>query len=124
MKSASEILKYAQQYVANKPYHTRSKKSKNPDAYFRSHESQLLLYDGAKNMLHSAGIDLKSINPEQLLSDYRVLEEKHKKLQKTYRTANAQLQKMEKSLQKITQYFEKEGIVTEKDVNQKDNRTL
>lgn len=124
MKSASEILKYAQQYVSNKPYHTRSKKSNNPDAYFRSHESQLLLYDGAKNMLRSAGIDLKSINLEQMLSDYRVLEEKHKELQKTYRTANVQLQKMEQSLQKITQYFEKEGAVTEKDVNQRNNRTL
>ena len=75
-------------------------------------------------MLRSAGIDLKSINLEQMLSDYRVLEEKHKELQKTCRTATAQLQKMEQSLQKITQYFEKEGAVTEKDVNQRNNRTL
>ena len=53
MKPYAEILKYAEQYEANKPYHLRSKKSKNPDDYFRRHESELLLYDGAKNMLQS-----------------------------------------------------------------------
>lgn len=50
-KPFAELIKYAEQFEAYKPYHVRSKKSKNPDEYFRRHESELLLYDGAKNML-------------------------------------------------------------------------
>ena len=60
MKPYAEMLKYAEQYEANKPYHLRSQKSKNPDDYFRRHESELLLYDGAKNMLQKAGINIKN----------------------------------------------------------------
>ena len=59
IKDLAEIIKYAEQYKANKAYHTAYKKSKNPDAYFRKHESQIILYGGAKRMLEQAGIPLK-----------------------------------------------------------------
>ena len=59
IKDLAEIIKYAEQYKANKAYHTAYKKSKNPDAYFRKHESQIILYGGAKRMLGQAGIPLK-----------------------------------------------------------------
>ena len=59
IKDLAEIIKYAEQYKANKAYHIAYKKSKNPDAYFRKHESQIILYGGAKRMLEQAGIPLK-----------------------------------------------------------------
>ena len=46
IKSTAEILKYAEQYKENRPYHIHYRKAKNPDDYFRKHESNLILYDG------------------------------------------------------------------------------
>ena len=66
IKDLAEIIKYAEQYKANKSYHISYKKSKNPDAYFRRHESQIILYGGARRMLEQAGISLKGLNIDKL----------------------------------------------------------
>lgn len=39
--------------------------------HLRSHESELLLYGGAKHMLERFGIDDKSIDIERLKTEYR-----------------------------------------------------
>ena len=73
IKDLAEIIKYAEQYKANKAYHTAYKKSKNPDAYFRKHESQIILYGGARRMLEQAGIPLKGLNTDKLKAEYQEL---------------------------------------------------
>jgi CHASE3 domain sensor protein len=73
IKDLAEIIKYAEQYKANKGYHTAYKKSKNPDAYFRKHESQIILYGGARRMLEQAGIPLKGLNTDKLKAEYQEL---------------------------------------------------
>ncbi len=45
------LLKYAEQYAENRPYHMKYYKSKHKDAVFRKYESQLILYNTAKEML-------------------------------------------------------------------------
>ena len=65
IKDLAEIIKYAQQYKANRSYHIGSKKAKNPDAYFRRYESQISLYDGARRMLEQAGVNLKGLHVEK-----------------------------------------------------------
>ncbi|MDE5931616.1 MAG: hypothetical protein K2H40_03900, partial [Lachnospiraceae bacterium] len=67
-------LKYAEQYKENLPYQIHYRKAKNPDDYFRKHESNLILYDGAKQMLRGYGIDLKTLDVDKLRSDYGHLE--------------------------------------------------
>lgn len=80
MKDLAEIIKYAEQYKDNRSYHIAYKKAKNPDAYFRRYESQIILYGGARRMLEQATISskggqlarLKSLNyalifPENIL---------------------------------------------------------
>ena len=80
MKGLAEIIKYAEQYKDNRSYHIGYKKAKNPDAYFRRYESQIILYGGARRMLEQATISskggqlarLKSLNyalifPENIL---------------------------------------------------------
>lgn len=42
----------------------------------RKHESELLLYDGAKNMLQKAGINIKTMNLDQMRTDFHALEKK------------------------------------------------
>ena len=54
-------------------YHVRYQKSKDQDAYLRRHETELLLHDGAENMLKRFGIDLKNLDVEKLRSDYNAL---------------------------------------------------
>lgn len=105
MKPYAEMLKYAEQYEANKPYHLRSQKSKNPDDYFRRHESELLLYDGAKNVLQKAGINLKTMNLDQIRADFHAMEKKKAELQKSYRSAEIDIYDMEKKLQNLSQYL-------------------
>lgn len=61
LKNLGQILKYAEQYKANHIYHVRYQKSKDQDAYLRRHETELLLHDGAENMLKRFGIDLKTL---------------------------------------------------------------
>ena len=56
MKGLAEIIKYAEQYKDNRSYHIGYKKAKNPDAYFRRYESQIILYGGARRMLEQATI--------------------------------------------------------------------
>ena len=73
MKDLAEIIKYAEQYKANRSYHIGYKKAKNPDAYFRRYESQIILYGGARRMLEQAGINLKSLNIDKLKSEYQEL---------------------------------------------------
>lgn len=107
MKTASEILKYAEQYEANRRYHLNYKKSKNPDAYLRTHESQLLLYDGAKGLLQRSGIDLKSLDSDRLRTDYAAMEKKKNELQNCYKAADKELQMMEKTSRKSTSILKK-----------------
>lgn len=59
MKDLAEIIKYAEQYKDNRSYHIGYKKAKNPDAYFRRYESQIILYGGARRMLEQATISSK-----------------------------------------------------------------
>ena len=73
MKDLAEIIKYAEQYKANRSYHIAYKKSKNPDAYFRRYESQLILYGGARRVLEQTGINLKGLNVDKLKAEYQEL---------------------------------------------------
>lgn len=76
LKDFGQILKYAKQYKANCIYHIRYQKSKDKDRYLRQHETELLLHDGAENMLKRFGINLKNLDIEKLCSDYNALFQK------------------------------------------------
>ena len=78
MKQMAEIIKYAEQYKSTLPYYSAYKKAKQRDAYFQKHESEIILFGGAKRMLEQAGIDLKSLNLNKLKLEYQELEIKKK----------------------------------------------
>ena len=73
IKDLAEIIKYAQQYKDNRSYHIGYKKAKNPDAYFRRYESQLILYGGTRSVLEQTGINLKGLNVDKLKAEYQEL---------------------------------------------------
>ena len=107
LKDLGQVLKYAEQYRANHIYHVRYKKSKDKDAYLRRHETELILYDGAENMLKRFGIDTKNLDVEKLRSDYNALYSKKQTLQKTYKSAEKETADLNRKLDNLNQYFDR-----------------
>ncbi|MDE5933100.1 MAG: hypothetical protein K2H40_11560, partial [Lachnospiraceae bacterium] len=92
-------------YKENRPYHIHYRKAKNPDDYFRKHESNLILYDGAKEMLRRSGTDLKTLDVDKLRSDHARLERQKEELGKVYHSAENEVKQMKKELDKLKRYL-------------------
>lgn len=107
LKDLGQILKYAEQYQTNHIYHVRYKKSKDKDAYLRRHETELILHDGAENMLKRFGIDTKNLDVEKLRSDYNSLYSKKQTLQKTYKSAEREAVDLKRKLDNLNQYLDR-----------------
>ena len=105
LKDFGQVLKYAEQYKANHIYHVRYQKSKDKDAYLRRHETELILHDGAENMLKRFGINPKNIDVEKLRSDYNALYSKKQALQKTYKSAEKETADLNRKLDNLNQYL-------------------
>ena len=105
IKDLAEIIKYAEQYRANRSYHIDYKKAKNPDAYFRRYESQIILYGGARRMLEQAGINLKSLNIDKLKSEYQELTRQKNELTSTYKTYEKEVRELSRKLDNLNQYL-------------------
>ena len=107
LKDLGQILKYAEQYHSNHIYHVRYQKSKNPDSYLRSHETELLLHDGAENMLKRLGVNPKTLDIEKLRNEYNSLYSKKETLQKTYKSAEKDIQALNRKLDNLNQYLDR-----------------
>ena len=107
LKDLGQVLKYAEQYKTNHIYHVRYQKSKDRDAYFRRHESELILHDGAENMLKRFGINPKTVDVEKLRSDYNALYSKKQELQKTYKAAEKESADLNRKLDNLNQYLDR-----------------
>ncbi len=105
IKDLAEIIKYAEQYKNNRSYHISYKKAKNPDAYFRKYESQIILYGGARHMLEQAGIDLKSLNIDKLKSEYHELTRQKNELTLTYKNCEKEVRNLSRKLENLNQYL-------------------
>lgn len=84
------------------------KSAKCTDAYFRRHETELTLYDGAENMLKRFGINPKNLDLEQLQADYNALQVKKTELQRTYKSAEKEVADLNRKLANIKQYLHQE----------------
>ena len=108
MKAKAEILKYAEQYRDLRPYHIHYRSSKNPERYLQMHESELILYDGAKQMLQKAGMNPKTIDLDKLRASLADLEKRKGELQKKYRSAEKEHKQLNQQLSKLNQYLKQE----------------
>ena len=107
LKNLGQILKYAEQYKINRIYHIRYLKSKDKDRYLRQHETELLLHDGAENMLKRFGIDTRNLDIEKLRSDYNALYSKKEALRKTYQSAEKDAAALTRNLDNLNQYLDR-----------------
>ena len=108
VKDLGEIIKYAKQYRDNRSYHIGYKKARNPDAYFRRHENQIILYDGARRMLEQAGIDLKSLNLNKLKPEYEELPKQKSELTDTYKNCKKEVRELSRKLENLNQYLRRD----------------
>ena len=105
MKNLAEIIKYAEQYRDNRSYHIAYKKAKNPDAYFRRYESQIILYGGARRVLEQAGIKLKGLNVDKLQAEYQALETQKKELTATYKSCEKEVRDLKRKQENLNRYL-------------------
>lgn len=119
MKAKVEILKYAKQYVANKKYQKGYAKAKDQDAYFRSHETQIILFGGAENMLKRYGVKKVSIDIEKMQAEYDAMAAQKIQLRKAYQTAEKEVVEADKQLKNMRQYL---GIGKEKQEKSKPDK--
>ena len=105
MKKVAELLHYAEQYRDNKPFQEKYKKSKDPDRYLRMHETNLILFDGAERMLQKMGLDPKSINADEIRTDYAHMQAQKTALEKTYKTAEKEATDLEQKMANVEQYL-------------------
>ena len=107
LKDLGQILKYAELYKTNHIYHIRYQKSKDKDRYLRQHETELLLHDGAEDMLKRFGINLKNLDVEKLRNDYNALHQKKTALQQTYKSVGKEISDLNRKLDNLNQYMER-----------------
>ena len=125
IKDLAVIIKYTEQYKANRSYHISYKKSKNPDAYFRRYESQIILYSGAKRMLAQVGVDLKSLTINKLKSEYEELKKKKSELTATYKNCEKEVLELSQKLNNLNQYIGRDATQQSQDMNsQKSERYI
>ena len=82
-----------------------SQKSEAKDASLRRHETELILHDGAENMLKRFGVNPKDIDIEKLRSDYNALYSKKQSLQKTYKSAKKEAADLNRKLANLNRYL-------------------
>lgn len=108
IKDLGEIIKYAEQYKANRSYHIGYKKAKNPEAYFRRYESRIILYGGARHMLEQAGINLKGLNIDKLKAEYQELTKQKNNLTATYKNCEKEVKSLTRKRENLKQYLGQE----------------
>ena len=117
MKDLAEIIKYAEQYKDNRSYHIAYKKAKNPDAYFRRYESQIILYGGARRVLEQPGIKLKGLNVNKLRAEYQALETRKKELTATYKSCEKEVRDLKRKQENLNRYLGRD-VQVEHDTDQ------
>lgn len=79
---------------------------KNLDTIFRKYESQLILYNAAKEMLKKAGLNPAKVNPNEVRAEYQSLVKDRNALSAKYKSAEAKLKELQQLRDAITQYMD------------------
>ena len=105
LRDLKELKYYLDQYKDNLPFHEKYKKSKDPDRYMRMHESQIILFDGARNKLKQMRITPKMSVLNQVNTDLETLTARQAELEKKYKNVSRERKDLEQKLQNITEYL-------------------
>ena len=99
---------YVQNYQKNKKYDIHYMSAKDPEAYYESHESQLMIHDAAERHIKEKGLDPDKITYKQVMDGIQKMQEKSASLKEQYRTYHEELRDMTKQRDLIKEYLEKD----------------
>ncbi|MCR5627752.1 MAG: hypothetical protein K6F99_10565 [Lachnospiraceae bacterium] len=123
LKDLKELKYNLDQYKENLPFHQKYRKSGDPARYMRMHETELILFDGAKRKLLQMGIRPKMSELNKVNSDIEALESKKAELEETYRSSSARSNELRSSYESITQFLDKQKDEAAADKPGKKNRS-
>ena len=122
LRSLKELRHYAGNFKENRRYHDRYKASSDKERYFRMHESEIILYDGAVRKLKQMGLKESDTDLAKIDEDIRALEEERLKLKTAYAEASGDIRKLEQKLQTINDYLGRENVMDEPGKTGKDKK--
>jgi len=106
MKPAAEILHYAEVYKTNLRYHNGLERSKDPDRYFRNHDTEINLFNAAEHVLKDIyHIDPSAMNYHHMQDAYALMQEKKSTLSASWKATDKELQELKKQLDNLKQYL-------------------
>lgn len=111
IRELAEIIKYAEQFLENKPYNDRYEKVKDQDRFLRKYESHIILFAGAERMLQRKGIDPQHMSLEKLKTQYKELLSEKKELTIQHQATQAEIKELELIRDNMKQYL---NIASEK----------
>ena len=114
-----ELKHYLEQYRDNLPYHRKYKSARDPERYFRNHEAQILLFDGARRKLAQIGVIPRMSALLQIDSDLKELVSRQAELKTIYRSAAKERKDLERKYRNVTEYL---GMDLKVDRNQDNDR--
>ena len=105
LKRSRELLNYAEKYNDNRPFHAGYKKASDPDRYMRMHETQLILFDGARRQIEKMGLAPEKLDIGLIKKDILEMEMRHEDLRGKYRSEQKEALKIQKKFENIEQYL-------------------
>ncbi|MCR5586424.1 MAG: relaxase/mobilization nuclease domain-containing protein [Lachnospiraceae bacterium] len=119
MKPAADILHYAEIYQTNLRYHNAMAKSKDPDRYYRNHDTEINLFNAAEHALKSIyGINPDKMNYKKMSEQFQLMLDKKATLSETWKSAEKELSSLEKQLQELQSYLELQQLPTQEEVKE------
>ena len=110
MRTASEILHYAEIYKDNLRYHNAMLRSKDPDRYYREHNTKLTLFYAAEHVLDDKfGIIPSKMNYHTMTDGYSLMKDKKASLTSTWKQHEKDLKNLESALSTLNEYIDKGG---------------
>ena len=105
IKRLAEGIKYARNYQTYLPLHKKYRKSADPDACFRKHERELILFDGAREYLRENKAELKTMDPDVLAKEYESLKGYRQELSVQYRQYEIEKRKLDNDLREMASFL-------------------
>lgn len=119
MKPAADILHYAEIYQTNLRYHNAMAKSKDPDRYYRNHDTEINLFNAAEHALKSIyGIKPEKMNYNKMSEQFQLMLDKKATLSETWKSDEKELSSLEKQLQELQSYLELQQLPTQEEVKE------
>jgi len=110
MKPAAEILHYAEIYTTNLRYHNAMQRSKDPDRYYREHDTEINLFNAAEHVLRdNYHINLSTLDYKHIQESFALMEEKKAVLTSTWKTAEKELNELRTQLKNLQEYLGTSG---------------